>query len=413
MSNTTSYSARKWIRILWTLFTYPFGLPAAVVGALIGGAGGLVVGIRYRRGAIFGARSGLQRGAIRAVRMVFAGSTWLYRKLFIRKKEKTELPSFSAPAQDILIIGHRGAPYKKVENTLSSFAYALSEGANALETDLCITSDGQVVLWHDWNPDSATAKYRESGLEPNQRYRPYYPKHPDRKRVSDLTLEELRSNFGYAYKNGAAIPARRFWRDIPTFDTFIRWASRQAALNTVFLDIKIPENELEQVAHMIAGIRKTLKAHPISCKLVILCPVQPVVDEFIRLAPDMEMCFDQEVIDALPTATTAEAKTFSAMRPAEAYGNQFASVGRPTTFTLAPFEVYQKIIQGDIQYRHQQCLGIHLIAWTINDPTEMAALVALGVDGILTDHPHRLARIVNKQEAFDVLRNAREWLGIH
>lgn len=49
-----------------------------------------------------------------------------------------------------LLFGHRGAPAAGcVENTLASFARALADGANALETDAHLTSDGVVVLHHD------------------------------------------------------------------------------------------------------------------------------------------------------------------------------------------------------------------------------------------------------------------------
>src|SRR5687768_15285864 len=56
-----------------------------------------------------------------------------------------------APERDFLIIGHRGAPNHACENTLESFARALYLGANALEFDVSITHDEQLVLWHDWN----------------------------------------------------------------------------------------------------------------------------------------------------------------------------------------------------------------------------------------------------------------------
>jgi hypothetical protein len=80
-------------------------------------------------------------------------------------------------------------------------------------------------------------------------------------------------------------------------------------------------------------------------------------------------------------------------------------------FTLAPFDVYKKIIVEDLRYRHEHCLDIRLIAWTINDPLEMTQLLELGVDGILTDYPYKLARRVRNLAGYDVMRTAREWLG--
>jgi glycerophosphoryl diester phosphodiesterase family protein len=61
------------------------------------------------------------------------------------------------PGRDFLIIGHRGAPHQACENTLESFETALQLGANALELDVSMTSDQQVVLWHDWVPSLKNA----------------------------------------------------------------------------------------------------------------------------------------------------------------------------------------------------------------------------------------------------------------
>ena len=41
-------------------------------------------------------------------------------------------------------------------------------------------------------------------------------------------------------------------------------------------------------------------------------------------------------------------------------------------------------------------LGLEVHAWTINDPAEIAALLALGVDGIMTDVPGVAARVLRK-----------------
>jgi glycerophosphoryl diester phosphodiesterase len=48
-----------------------------------------------------------------------------------------------------LIIAHRGAPNRAPENSLASFRLALEQGADVLETDLRMTRDGHIVLFHD------------------------------------------------------------------------------------------------------------------------------------------------------------------------------------------------------------------------------------------------------------------------
>jgi glycerophosphoryl diester phosphodiesterase len=37
--------------------------------------------------------------------------------------------------------------------------------------------------------------------------------------------------------------------------------------------------------------------------------------------------------------------------------------------------------------------GLKVVTWTVNDPKRMKELIALGVDGIMTDYPDRLALV--------------------
>jgi glycerophosphoryl diester phosphodiesterase len=56
-----------------------------------------------------------------------------------------------------LVMGHRGSPEKAAENTIASFALALSQGAEVLETDLRFTRDDAIVLIHDPTVDRTTS----------------------------------------------------------------------------------------------------------------------------------------------------------------------------------------------------------------------------------------------------------------
>ncbi len=49
----------------------------------------------------------------------------------------------------MLVIGHRGYPIKYPENTIASFLGALLHGADGVELDVWLTSDGEVVVIHD------------------------------------------------------------------------------------------------------------------------------------------------------------------------------------------------------------------------------------------------------------------------
>lgn len=72
------------------------------------------------------------------------------------------------------LIGHRGAPRERPENTLSSFLRALDLGADAVELDVHATRDGVVVVHHDFTPRAVSSV-------PALRDRP----------IAELTAEEL------------------------------------------------------------------------------------------------------------------------------------------------------------------------------------------------------------------------------
>ena len=42
-------------------------------------------------------------------------------------------------------------------------------------------------------------------------------------------------------------------------------------------------------------------------------------------------------------------------------------------------------------------LGLEVVVWTVNDPARMRALIDLGVDGIITDYPGRLRRVLSEK----------------
>jgi glycerophosphoryl diester phosphodiesterase len=52
-------------------------------------------------------------------------------------------------AQDVEIIGHRGAAYDAPENTLASVNLAWKRNADAVEIDIYLTRDGHIVAVHD------------------------------------------------------------------------------------------------------------------------------------------------------------------------------------------------------------------------------------------------------------------------
>ena len=90
----------------------------------------------------------------------------------------------TARADGGYIIGHRGSPERAPENTLSSFAAACEQGADAVECDVRMTSDGRLVPMHDestgrvWSEDISVegSSYEAlSKLVPGHGFRAAFP----------------------------------------------------------------------------------------------------------------------------------------------------------------------------------------------------------------------------------------------
>ena len=87
------------------------------------------------------------------------------------------------------LIAHRGASRECRENTLPAFARALELGADGIELDVHASSDGVVVVHHDFVP----------------RAEPPTPKLAGRA-IAELTARELR---GFRFADGSGIPELR------------------------------------------------------------------------------------------------------------------------------------------------------------------------------------------------------------
>ena len=98
------------------------------------------------------------------------------------------------------IVSNRGAGVVFPENSLEACQHAVEqEGAMALLVDACLTADGEVVLWHDWNPERSRRCSPAAWLGDIGAYRPSVPRPCDPLRVEtiELTLAQFRFAYGY------------------------------------------------------------------------------------------------------------------------------------------------------------------------------------------------------------------------
>lgn len=99
-----------------------------------------------------------------------------------------------------MVIAHHGVNHSQAypENTLPSIEHAL-RNADAVEVDVCSAKDG-IVVFHDDDPNAGVTLARNLGLDGGNAWRPTLPDigTAERgRRVSDMTIDEMRHAYGY------------------------------------------------------------------------------------------------------------------------------------------------------------------------------------------------------------------------
>ncbi len=379
----------------WTVLTFPIcAIP--VLGPI---ATRFLDGGFYRLGE---AVRGIASGSINAVAHPFrtAGTLISYFKGCPDERFNTHLP--------LQVIAHHGYTKLYPENTLQSCRVAVEKGATALEIDICYTKDGQVVLWHDWDPDDATTL-----LRPASAYRIDGPVlgSDHRKPVIELNLEDLRTHYRYVVDDPVARAKAEIESGgqietlIPTLDAFLAASSQwRITPSVVYLDIKMPAASAAHAAQMTDKILDTINAAaPLPYVLVAMVPDQLVLGVMKARAAAREASLKFTWDIEFPPGPVLNPWRYSAIDHAVgSFHNTVASVGRPVGFFF-PWRTYRRTIEYDIgkwrlvnsdpaKYNDGKPVE-WLVAWTINERDERACLVDMGVSGIITDEIELLGTV--------------------
>ena len=254
--------------------------------------------------------------------------------------------------------GHRGARGYLPENTLPSFARALELGVSTLELDVGVTRDGVVVIHHDrgLNPDIA----RGGDGQWVRRATP----------IHSLTYAELQR-----YDVGRLRPesdyARRFPHQqpldgtrIPRLDELFALAKShrvryniEPKMDASALNETLPAEEFARA--LIAEVRKA----GVQDRTTVQAFHWQVLKVVEREAPEM------------PTLYCTEG---AASNPERVY----AAGGR----IWSPD--YQTVTLQKLSAARGSQMKVTV--WTVNEPADIARVIAMGVDGIASDYPDRV-----------------------
>jgi glycerophosphoryl diester phosphodiesterase len=255
-----------------------------------------------------------------------------------------------------LFFAHRGGSALAPENTLPAFENGLKLGADALETDIHYTRDGEIVAFHDDTLERVT-----NGSGP----------------ISALTYNELRrldAGYYFTRDGGETYPFRGQGVTIPTLaEIFQRFPEVR-----VNIDIKLGDEENDR--------------------------------RFVRLLLDnaweaRAMVGSFDYVDIARFRTLSEGRVATSASSSEVRMFLLRVLFRATKRMRVPYDALQVpevqsgirvVSQTSIRLAHQLGLDIHV--WTVDDRATMERLLDWGVDGVMTDRPDILAEVYRARE---------------
>ncbi len=311
--------------------------------------------------------------------------------------------------KDFFMIAHAGSPLKQPENTIEGLEVSIKDGANALEVDLSMTYDYEIVLWHDWDPNSLVSIARQKGLE-GFKYLPFCPDATSKYRVpiDRLKYKDFIREYGYKLKD----TDKKLEYKIPTIEIFLEWLHNKKSIKFIYLDVKFPSNyrKTNRIKYFVKKMNSLLERYDLIDKAVLFTPYDSIFDEMVkvknfyglkvRLGRDMEIPPDLVNIPVELNPMKASGRAIviidqfvDKLDKLIKNSCEYIAVGRPTKLTLVGgWYTYKKIIDRLVKKKEKISSNIKIICWTINDPKEIRELYNKGINGIMSDDVSVIAR---------------------
>ncbi len=295
----------------------------------------------------------------------------------------------------IRLHGHRGARGLMPENTLPGFAFALACGVEILECDVLFSREGTPVVTHNPRLSPDMTRDAEGGwvAAPGPL-------------VRALSLEELRRFDAGGLRSGSAYAAR--WPDqaflsgvpVPCLDELAALLARPGH-GRVWLNLEIKSSPLhpehgppppEQVAAVLA----VLDDYGLAGRTLVQSFDWRVLAELRRQRPSIPRSFLSELSGegATPEANIHDGSPWMAGLSLAAHGGSL-----PALVAAAGGQAWSPHF-GDLtaeDLARARALGLIVNVWTVNRPQDIDRMIALGVDGIITDFPGRVQHRLKAQ----------------
>ncbi len=307
----------------------------------------------------------------------------------------TGILSMTAMAQEFDVQGHRGARGLSPENTLVAFARALTIGVSTLELDVGVSRDGIVVVTHNPRLEPEITRRLDGTW-----LRATGPA------VRTLSVEELG-----AYDVGRIKPGSRYagrfpdqtpadGARIPTLKEVIelvrRSGNEKVRLN-IETKLKPTEPDLTLSPEKFAmAILDVVHGLGMTDRVTIQSLDWRTLQEVQRRAPAVETSYlsaQQRWRDNLRKGEAGPSPWTAGFDIDDFGGSVPRLVKAAGGRVWSPH--HREVDAAQVEEAHD--LGLVVKVWTVNDEVRMEALVDMGVDGIITDYPDRLRRVLEER----------------
>ncbi|MCB8978801.1 MAG: glycerophosphodiester phosphodiesterase [Ardenticatenaceae bacterium] len=264
--------------------------------------------------------------------------------------------SFFTQQDGVMVIAHQGGEGLRPSNTLAAFDNAMELGVDVLEMDIHQTKDGAIVLMHDATVDRTTDG---SGA------------------IKEMMLAEIRAlDAGYYWTDddGVTYPYRGQGIQVPTLEELFQR----------YPDMRMNIEIKQETPSMVRPFCDLIHDYNMQDKILVATFHKATVEEFRADCPDV-----------ITSMVEPEIQLFFGLN-AVYLGALFQAPGTafqvPTTSSLPVIGEVDVITERFVRVAHSHNIQVH--AWTINETAEMERLIALGVDGIITDRPDLLLEVI-------------------
>jgi glycerophosphoryl diester phosphodiesterase len=289
--------------------------------------------------------------------------------------------------------GHRGTRGLMPENTLPAFETALALGLTTLELDTVMTADGVVVVHHDRRLSPPRTRDAAGA----------WIAADDPPAIRSLTEAELA-----AYDIGSARPGSRIAERYPDqarldglrIPALAEVLARAEALSggTIRYNIetkispKAPEESPDPQTFAVALIA-VLKEAGVTERAAVQSFDWRTLQLVQKEAPEIATVYltaEQDWLDNLGRGDPTPSPWLGGLDVDWAELTLPQAIYRAGGAVWSPY--YRDLTEADL--KEAQKLGLRVVVWTVDDPADMASLIDLGVDGIITDYPDRARKVM-------------------